>query len=86
MALIDYEEAAPRYDAARGLALDGLLNWREAITPFISAVRKAPVVDVGAGTGQWAEAFAALVWRTRDRAGAVPTGCARNSVGVVQVG
>jgi ubiquinone/menaquinone biosynthesis C-methylase UbiE len=58
MALIDYEQAAAGYDRARALEFAGLAEWREAITPFVSAAREGPALDAGAGTGQWAEAFA----------------------------
>ena len=56
MARIDYEEASRSYDSARGLALEGLEGWRIALGPHIP--RGAKVLDLGAGTGQWAGAFA----------------------------
>lgn len=56
MARIDYEEAAGAYDRARGLELEGLEEWRRAVEPWLGSAER--VLDVGAGTGQWALAFA----------------------------
>lgn len=55
MARIDYESASTLYDRARGLATEGLDAWRTAVRPYLSEARR--VVDVGAGTGQWAMSF-----------------------------
>ena len=55
MARIDYEAASTLYDRARGLALDGLDAWRTAVRPYLADADR--LVDVGAGTGQWAMAF-----------------------------
>jgi ubiquinone/menaquinone biosynthesis C-methylase UbiE len=58
MARIDYEEAAGAYDRARGLDLEGLEEWRAAVAQWLPEDRSARILDVGAGTGQWAMAFA----------------------------
>jgi ubiquinone/menaquinone biosynthesis C-methylase UbiE len=57
MARIDYEEAARGYDAARGLALEGLEDWRKAVSRWLPGDRPR-ILDLGAGTGQWSFAFA----------------------------
>lgn len=57
MARIDYEEAARGYDAARSLELEGLEEWRRAISRWLPA-GSPRILDLGAGTGQWSLAFA----------------------------
>jgi ubiquinone/menaquinone biosynthesis C-methylase UbiE len=56
MARIDYEEAARSYDRARGLDEEGLSEWRTAVQAHIPTGSR--VLDIGAGTGQWAICFA----------------------------
>ncbi|MEX0782969.1 MAG: methyltransferase domain-containing protein [Dehalococcoidia bacterium] len=58
MARIDYNEASRTYDRARGLELDALDGWRRAVAPWLPAGQPARILDLGAGTGQWALAFA----------------------------
>ncbi|MFN8602719.1 MAG: class I SAM-dependent methyltransferase [Candidatus Binatia bacterium] len=57
MRQVAYEDEAERYAAARGLALDAIAPWREAIAPWLA--RAAPILDGGAGTGQFTNAFRA---------------------------
>lgn len=54
---IDYENVARDYDEARGLALEGMRDWRDAVAPYLTE-SAGPVLDIGAGTGQFAHAFA----------------------------
>lgn len=58
VARIDYDRVAAAYDAARGLEPGWLGYWRDAIEPYVPGDGNLPVLDVGAGTGQWAAAFA----------------------------
>ena len=57
MARVDYEAAAKDYRAGRGLSVDGLAGWREAVRPYLERLG-LPLVDVGSGTGQFAPLFA----------------------------
>jgi ubiquinone/menaquinone biosynthesis C-methylase UbiE len=52
----DYERMAAAYDAGRATPLQWLESWRRALTPFVPAA--GVVLDLGAGTGIWAEALA----------------------------
>ncbi len=56
MARIDYTAAGNLYDRARALPLEGLGAWREALAPHLSGLT-SPLLDVGAGTGQFVRAF-----------------------------
>jgi len=58
MTRIDYERVARDYDDARAIELQGLQSWREAVAPFVAEASAHPVLDVGAGTGLFALAFA----------------------------
>lgn len=74
--LNDYQRAAATYDAARGLTLDGLAGWREAVRPYVEAMPAGlPILDLGSGTGQFAEAFAA--WFDRPIVGVEPADAMR---------
>lgn len=53
MALIDYGEAARTYDAARGIEAAGLEAYRELLAGLLPRCPGLPVLDLGAGTGQW---------------------------------
>ena len=57
MARVDFDQFASDYDRARGIAPGGLEGWRAATAPRLSGLR-APVLDLGAGSGQFAYAFA----------------------------
>jgi ubiquinone/menaquinone biosynthesis C-methylase UbiE len=56
VARVDYDSEAERYHAGRGLPLDHLDGWRRAIGPYFART-PVPVLDVGAGTGIWSNAF-----------------------------
>jgi len=53
---VDWDRLAAGYVHGREIPLDGLEAWREALAPFFAAAT-APVLDLGAGTGQFARAF-----------------------------
>jgi ubiquinone/menaquinone biosynthesis C-methylase UbiE len=57
MARVDYDRMAAAYAAGRVLPPDGLEPWRLAIRPWLPD-DGGPVLDVGAGTGQFAAAIA----------------------------
>jgi ubiquinone/menaquinone biosynthesis C-methylase UbiE len=56
MARINYEAVARDYEAARALPLDAMSAWRDAVTPHVG--EHARILDLGAGTGVFADAFA----------------------------
>jgi ubiquinone/menaquinone biosynthesis C-methylase UbiE len=60
MARVDYDRMAPDYLEGRALPPDGMEPWRAAIQPWLPAGRSGrwPVLDLGAGTGQFAAAIA----------------------------
>ena len=70
MARIDYDAVAAGFEEGRGLALDDIAAWREALEPYVSP-RGVRVVDVGAGTGVFAWAFAH--WFDADVVGLEPS-------------
>ena len=55
MARLNYERVGSQYENARGIPLDGLSAWREAVQPYIENGDR--VLDLGAGTGVFARAF-----------------------------
>ena len=58
MARITYDDqTAAAYKEVRELPRDGLGEWRDAIRRHLSPVPGMTVVDIGAGTGQFATAF-----------------------------
>lgn len=58
MARISYDErTATAYKAAREIPRDGLSEWRDAVRRHLSPTPGMTLVDVGAGTGQFASAF-----------------------------
>jgi ubiquinone/menaquinone biosynthesis C-methylase UbiE len=60
MAWVDYDRMAPDYREGRALPPDGMEPWRAAIRPWLPAspAGRSPVLDLGAGTGQFAAAIA----------------------------
>ncbi len=59
MAQISYdEETAAAYRQAREVPLAGLAHWREAVAAQVALGPGMTVLDVGAGTGTFAAAFA----------------------------
>jgi SAM-dependent methyltransferase len=57
MARVDYDRMAPAYVTGRALPPEGMAPWRDAIRPWLPRDR-APALDLGAGTGQFAAAIA----------------------------
>lgn len=58
MARIPYDDqTAAAYKAVREIPRDGLAEWRDAIRRHLSPLPGMTVVDIGAGTGQFATAF-----------------------------
>jgi SAM-dependent methyltransferase len=60
MARVDYDVMAPDYARGRALPAEGLEPWRAAIAEWVPAGEGgwSPVLDLGAGTGQFAAAIA----------------------------
>jgi ubiquinone/menaquinone biosynthesis C-methylase UbiE len=58
VARIDYDErTAGAYKAVREVPRDGLLEWRDAVRRHLRPSPGMTLVDIGAGTGQFATAF-----------------------------
>ena len=58
MARISYDEpTAAAYKAVREIPRDGLSEWREAVRRHLRPSPGMTLVDIGAGTGQFAAAF-----------------------------
>jgi SAM-dependent methyltransferase len=58
MARISYDEVtATAYKAVREIPRDGLSEWREAVRRHLRPSPGTTLVDIGAGTGQFASAF-----------------------------
>src|SRR5918993_3342448 len=59
MARVDYAQRAPDYVEGRTLPPEGMEPGREAIRTWLpAAAGRSPVLDLGAGTGQFAAAIA----------------------------
>jgi len=60
MARVDYDRMAADYVTGRALPPEGMAPWREAIRPWLPEAPggASPVLDLGAGTGQFAAAIA----------------------------
>jgi ubiquinone/menaquinone biosynthesis C-methylase UbiE len=58
MARISYDErTAEAFKAVREIPRDGLVEWREAVRRHLRPTRGMTLVDIGAGTGQFATAL-----------------------------
>jgi ubiquinone/menaquinone biosynthesis C-methylase UbiE len=60
MARVDYDRMSADYVEGRALPPEGMEAWRAAIAPWVPADvgGRSPVLDLGAGTGQFAAAIA----------------------------
>jgi ubiquinone/menaquinone biosynthesis C-methylase UbiE len=60
MARVDYDRMAADYVEGRVLPPEGMEAWRAAIAPWVpgGVAGRSPVLDLGAGTGQFAAAIA----------------------------
>jgi ubiquinone/menaquinone biosynthesis C-methylase UbiE len=62
MARVDYDRMAPDYLKGRALPPAGMAPWRDEIARWLpepeDPARRSPVLDLGAGTGQFAAAIA----------------------------
>jgi SAM-dependent methyltransferase len=60
MARVDYDRMAPDYLEGRALPAAGMEPWRDEIARWLpeDSARRSPVLDLGAGTGQFAAAIA----------------------------
>jgi SAM-dependent methyltransferase len=58
MARVDYDRMAADYLEGRTLPAAGMESWRGAIAPWLPTGAGGPVLDLGAGTGQFAAAIA----------------------------
>jgi SAM-dependent methyltransferase len=58
MVRVDYDEMAARYDRGRALPPEGLEGWRAAVAAWLPPPGGLPVLDLGAGTGLFADAIA----------------------------
>ncbi len=70
MARVDYDVEADRYQVGRQSSPDDLSQWRDAIARFGPA-GSAPILDLGAGTGIWMNAFSN--WFTNPVIGVEPS-------------
>jgi SAM-dependent methyltransferase len=60
MARIPYDDrGAAAFEADRHIAERGLVAWREAVAQYLDSQPGMRLLDLGAGTGMWAQAFAA---------------------------
>jgi SAM-dependent methyltransferase len=60
MARVDYDRMAPAYVTGRVLPPEGMSRWRDAVRLWLprDPGDRSPVLDLGAGTGQFAAAIA----------------------------
>jgi SAM-dependent methyltransferase len=70
VSFVDYDRAARRYDAGRGLSDDTLECWRRAVVARVEPAG-CTVLDVGAGTGVFAAAW--MAWGARAVVGVEPS-------------
>jgi ubiquinone/menaquinone biosynthesis C-methylase UbiE len=57
MAMVDYDKMASSYDAGRSLSAPTINLWLDVFAPHLEGVR-APLIDVGSGTGRFSTAIA----------------------------
>jgi ubiquinone/menaquinone biosynthesis C-methylase UbiE len=55
---VDYERVAGAYRKARTFSLEAIAPWRDAVAHYLADAAPLPALDVGAGTGWFANAFA----------------------------
>jgi ubiquinone/menaquinone biosynthesis C-methylase UbiE len=58
MARINYDDVAADYERSRALPLDAMADWRRAVARQLVDVPTARILDLGSGTGVFADAFA----------------------------
>lgn len=75
MARVNYDVEAERYQSGRGVALEELAAWRDAVGRYL-ADGFEPILDVGAGTGIWMHAFS--TWFAKPVIGVEPSAGMRN--------
>jgi SAM-dependent methyltransferase len=79
VARISYDErTAVAYKAVREIPRDGLAEWREAIRRHLRPAPGMTLVDVGAGTGQFAAAFSD--WFDLDIVAVEPSAAMRDQI------
>jgi SAM-dependent methyltransferase len=72
----DYERMAVIYDAGRALPHEWIDAWRALVDPYLSSAL-LPILDLGSGTGLWAECFAS--WFEADVVGVEPSDAMRRA-------
>lgn len=58
MARIDYDLVAEDYERARSLPIEAMADWRDAVARHVEGTPSPRILDIGAGTGVFAAAFA----------------------------
>jgi ubiquinone/menaquinone biosynthesis C-methylase UbiE len=72
MARVNYDQMAASYDCGRGMPLEGLEGWRDALAAYLPPASGRPVLDLGAGIGLFAAAMA--TWFDARVVGVEPSG------------
>lgn len=82
VAKINYERMASLYDEGRSLPLEWLDEWRGVLSHYIPASDHHSVLDLGSGTGLFAEALA--TWFQVDVIGVEPSAAMRRRAAAKQ--